>query len=601
MKKCLVTFLALALMSTTAYANTDATSSASSTGWEAPATTTPVAPKPVTPSRPTTTTRPATTTTTNVSMPKIVAVSDVENPDGYVLYVVVNGDNLSKIAIKYDTTWQEIASLNKITHRPNLIWPGEVFFIPGTEGTVGEKTEPVTEEVTKEPNLEVTMEIETPATDKETEKVDEVEEVKEEEKVEETPEITAKGDLIDGVYVGFDSNYSKSDATDDWDYFVIVEVKNGKISDVTWDAKNETESTYGKYELSTMGEYGMLERSELGLSWAEQADTVTTYLVNLGSLDTFEVDEETRKLVSVQGVDTTASVSIKVTDFVDLAGQAIDKAEGNLPATADVDTISSASLTVDADTLIKGLSTEGNWLVAGIGDIVVEEPIKIEGTFHSKNDPEADVYRKFTMSNHVYDEEGNRDRDKEEIYVLTANGGIVVDSPNTTIVNSVIVGDILVNSEGFKMSNVTLLGTLEFASQEARDSASFSNFNLPYSWVTPQASENYQDGTYTGKVEGESFNDVVKVVIRHGNIAKVDYNPLKVEDGVETEIGKKELDAEGNYSLGEDAIATWTEQAKVLEDYVISGGNLEVDAISGASIGVEGFLEATQEALNKAK
>ena len=47
-------------------------------------------------------------------------------------YTVVKGDNLTKIARKYGTTWQKIYEANKslIGKDPNLIYPGQVLTIP---------------------------------------------------------------------------------------------------------------------------------------------------------------------------------------------------------------------------------------------------------------------------------------------------------------------------------------------------------------------------------------------------------------------------------------------------------------------------------------
>lgn len=47
-------------------------------------------------------------------------------------YIVVSGDNLSKIASMYGTTWQAIYELNKdvVGSDPNLIYPGQKLIIP---------------------------------------------------------------------------------------------------------------------------------------------------------------------------------------------------------------------------------------------------------------------------------------------------------------------------------------------------------------------------------------------------------------------------------------------------------------------------------------
>ncbi len=47
-------------------------------------------------------------------------------------YVVQKGDCLSKIAPTFNTTWRELAETNKLSN-PNLIFPGQVLQVPGTQ------------------------------------------------------------------------------------------------------------------------------------------------------------------------------------------------------------------------------------------------------------------------------------------------------------------------------------------------------------------------------------------------------------------------------------------------------------------------------------
>lgn len=51
---------------------------------------------------------------------------------GYVTYTVVKGDNLHKIAAKFNTTWGKIYDLNKavIGADPDKIYPGQILKIP---------------------------------------------------------------------------------------------------------------------------------------------------------------------------------------------------------------------------------------------------------------------------------------------------------------------------------------------------------------------------------------------------------------------------------------------------------------------------------------
>lgn len=62
-------------------------------------------------------------------------------------YVVKKGDCLSKIAPKFDTTWQALADMNKLAN-PNLIFPNQVLQVPDKKVAAPveeKKTEPVKE------------------------------------------------------------------------------------------------------------------------------------------------------------------------------------------------------------------------------------------------------------------------------------------------------------------------------------------------------------------------------------------------------------------------------------------------------------------------
>jgi len=45
------------------------------------------------------------------------------------VYIVKLGDNLSRIALSYDTVWQELQKLNNLKN-PNLIFPGQKLIVP---------------------------------------------------------------------------------------------------------------------------------------------------------------------------------------------------------------------------------------------------------------------------------------------------------------------------------------------------------------------------------------------------------------------------------------------------------------------------------------
>ena len=56
-------------------------------------------------------------------------------PSGETIYVVVKGDTLSRIASLYGTTYQKLAKYNGIAN-PNLIYPGQHIRIPEASGKV---------------------------------------------------------------------------------------------------------------------------------------------------------------------------------------------------------------------------------------------------------------------------------------------------------------------------------------------------------------------------------------------------------------------------------------------------------------------------------
>ncbi len=510
-------------------------------------------------------------------IPMQEATSINVNPLANKKYTVVLNDTLQKIANVHNTTVERLVAVNNFAN-PNFILEGQVIEIPVTVETLTPTVDPIVEI----PKVE-----ETPAT-----------------QLVETTEVTTTSNLKDGFYVGINEDYSTDEALDNWDYFVTIEVKDGLIIDVDWDAKSEMNSTLTKEEVSRNGEYGMLNSSKLGIPWYKQAETVENFFLEHQTTDVFEYStEDERKLVAVDGVDTTSSVSIKVDQFVKYTDAAVAKANGELPVTENVDAISTASITTNASDIVSALSSDGNWIVAALGDVVVDEPIVVDGTFYKKNNEENGVYRKLTPSNHVYDTEGNRDKTKEEFYVLTAKQGIIVNSPNFNLVNGTIVGDITVTGTGFTTNNMTIFGNINFANQEARDTANLQNTNI-IGEVTPLPSVAYNDGTYTGVTEiteDSKYQDFVEVIIKFNQIAYVNYNPMQIVDGVVTEIGKKELDASGEYGMSSD-VGTWTEQANALENYALNGNDLtNVDTVSGATIGNSGFFTALQNALEQAK
>lgn len=61
--------------------------------------------------------------------------NDPEENNQYINYTVQKGDTLSGIAIRYNTTYQELARINNISN-PNLIYAGQVIKVPNNEVNV---------------------------------------------------------------------------------------------------------------------------------------------------------------------------------------------------------------------------------------------------------------------------------------------------------------------------------------------------------------------------------------------------------------------------------------------------------------------------------
>lgn len=56
---------------------------------------------------------------------------DTVSEPAYNKYTVKPGDTLSKIAIRFGTTWQRIAELNRVVN-PNVLHPGQILLVPGS-------------------------------------------------------------------------------------------------------------------------------------------------------------------------------------------------------------------------------------------------------------------------------------------------------------------------------------------------------------------------------------------------------------------------------------------------------------------------------------
>jgi putative chitinase len=82
---------------------------------------------------------------------KVPGGQQTSQPSTSCVYVVLGGDNLTRIALKYGTTVWAIAIANNIAN-PSFIWPGQRLAIPGCSSGGGSSPTPSAPTATPRPN-----------------------------------------------------------------------------------------------------------------------------------------------------------------------------------------------------------------------------------------------------------------------------------------------------------------------------------------------------------------------------------------------------------------------------------------------------------------
>jgi len=118
---------------------------------------------------------------------------------------------------------------------------------------------------------------------------------------------------IDGKYTAEADEFSDSG----WKSKIEIVVSDGFITDVNWDAVNEDGAS--KKAQSESGEYGMVENGGAQAEWHEQAILMEQTLL--------ETQDPAAISMTDGYPDDVAGVSIHVTDFVDLAAEALEEAK----------------------------------------------------------------------------------------------------------------------------------------------------------------------------------------------------------------------------------------------------------------------------------
>lgn len=132
---------------------------------------------------------------------------------------------------------------------------------------------------------------------------------------------------------------------------------------------------------------------------------------------------------------------------------------------AQTDAVTSASIVNQADAFTKAVSAEGNWIVAILNDLTLDQDVVVAGEFHDKGTAENAIYRKLAL----YAQDA--DHKITATYTLTAPK-VTVQSENFRVQGGTIKGDVYVEANGFNLyKDATIDGNLYFASEAIKESA----------------------------------------------------------------------------------------------------------------------------------
>ena len=131
---------------------------------------------------------------------------------------------------------------------------------------------------------------------------------------------------------------------------------------------------------------------------------------------------------------------------------------------------------------------------------------------------------------------------------------------------------------------------------------------VAFSFAGCGGAKSYADGTYTGKSsvyaendgEGDGYGEVT-ITIKDGKITECEFNTYETNGDLKDEdYGKQngEIANQDYYNKAQKALAGSKEYAKLL---VETGDYHAIDAIIGATISYNQFMEAVDDALSQAK
>ncbi|ADU29569.1 polymer-forming cytoskeletal protein [Evansella cellulosilytica] len=154
-------------------------------------------------------------------------------------------------------------------------------------------------------------------------------------------------------------------------------------------------------------------------------------------------------------------VVIGISATVLIACSTEDEASNN----NEPDVVTTASIVNDSDAFLNAVSEDGEWIIATLDDISIEDDVIIAGQFHQRGDQADDIYRKLALY------EQDEDRNITETHTLSVST-LTVQSENLLVQGGTIDGDVLVEENGFTLhETATIDGNLIFANADFEASA----------------------------------------------------------------------------------------------------------------------------------
>jgi hypothetical protein len=142
-----------------------------------------------------------------------------------------------------------------------------------------------------------------------------------------------------------------------------------------------------------------------------------------------------------------------------------NEAAATATAATTADAVSTASIVKEQDPFIKAVSAEGNWIVAILNDLTLDQDVVVAGEFHDKGVAENAIYRKLAL----YAQDA--DHNITATYTLTAPK-VTVQSENFRVQGGTIKGDVYVEANGFNLyKDATIDGNVYFTSADVQATA----------------------------------------------------------------------------------------------------------------------------------